>query len=74
MTASADTLYLPVPSTYRSTFENFKRPRKYGMERQHLEQHRIYRMPRYDQQRLTYGVHGYTSSHPTIGSIIDIRV
>ena len=74
MTATADAIYLPVPFSYPSPFEHFKRERNLGMERQQPEGHRIYRMPRQDQQRGFYTRDGYTSEQPAVGTFIDIRV
>ncbi len=74
MNVSADAIYLPVPSSYPSTFDTFKRSRGFDMERQQIGRPRIYRLPRYDQQQWTYGNRGDASSHPTIGTIIDIHV
>lgn len=74
MTATADAIYLPVPSSYPSPFEKFKRERSFEMERQLSGHHRVYRLPRNDQKRWTYAENGYASHQPAIGTIIDILV
>ncbi len=74
MTVTADAIYLPVPSSYPSTFDNFKRRRGFDMQRQESARPRLYRLPRQDDQQLVYGSHGYTSSPRSIGTIVDIHV
>jgi hypothetical protein len=74
MTAVGDAIYLPVPSSIRSPIEIFNRPRPYIRKNNPVAQHRVYRMPRQDWPRMTYGANGYATPPPATGKIIDILV
>lgn len=74
MTVAGDALYLPVPSSMKLPFEVFNRARPYIRQDQPTEHHRVYRMPRQERQRVTYGAKGYAPPPPATGKIIDIHV
>jgi len=72
MTAVGDAVYLPVPSSIKSSIDIFNRPRPYIRKDHPVAQHRVYRMPRQDWQQMTYGAKGYATPPPATGKIIDI--
>jgi hypothetical protein len=72
MTAVGDAIYLPVPSSNKLPLNVFNRPRPYTRQDQPTEQHRVYRMPRQDWRRMTYGAKGYATPPLETGKIIDI--
>lgn len=74
MTATGDALYLPVPSPFRLPFGEPRQTRQQVTDHRLAAGHRVYRIPRQDFQRLTYGNNGYAVASNTTGKIIDIRV
>ncbi len=74
MIATADAIYLPVPISYPSLSENCKGDQNTGVDCQRPGRHRIYRLPRHDQQMGAYARNGSASGRSIVGTIIDIRV
>lgn len=74
MTAAADVLYLPVPSTVPKPISIFGLKRQGRREQEQPGQHRIYRLPRHDSPHLSYTSNGYQIPQQGTGKIIDIYV
>jgi hypothetical protein len=72
MTAVGEALYLPVPSPARIPFPGFNPERQTARNQQQKRPHRIYRLPRNDQQRFAYTSNGYRISQRVTGQNIDI--
>ena len=72
MTAAGEALYLPVPRPARIPLPRFNLERQTTRDQHQTRPHRIYRLPRDDQQRFAYTSNGYRISERVTGQNIDI--